>query len=143
VWRPATRVLAWPQPEQPAPPLPRQGSAGDGDLTRARSQGGEFDGVRPWQRGDTMRQVVWKKVAHAGELVSRETVGTGRRELRLDWAETGVSGTEPRLARLAAWVVAADRDGVPFALQLPGVELPVGAGEAQRRAALDRLAEWG
>ena len=142
VWRPAVHVLAWPQPEQPAPPLPQQGAAGDGELTRARSAGGEFDGVRPWQRGDTMRQVVWKKVAHAGELVSRETAGTGRRELRLDWAETGVSGIEPRLSRLAAWVLAADRQGVPFALQLPGLELPVATGEAQRRAALDRLAEW-
>ncbi len=142
VWRPAARLLAWPQPEQPAAPLPARGAAATGELPRPRTQGSEFDGVRPWQRGDTMRQVVWKKVARAGELVSRETVGTGRRELQLDWSEAGTAGVEPRLQRLAAWVLAADREGVSYGLRLPGAELPPGSGESHRRAALDLLAQW-
>jgi hypothetical protein len=89
-----------------------------------------------------MRQVVWKKVAHAGELVSRETVGAGRRELQLDWSDAGIAGTEPRLQRLAAWVLAAERDGLTYALRLPGADLPSGSGESHGRAALDLLALW-
>jgi uncharacterized protein (DUF58 family) len=142
VWRPAARVLAWPRPETPAPPLPAAAAAGGEELAQRRAEGGEFDGVRPWRRGDSMRQVVWKKVARSNELVSRETAGSGRRELWLDWHAAATSGIEPRLARLAAWVLAAHAEGLPFGLRLPGEDLPPALGEAQRRAALDRLALW-
>jgi len=142
VWRPAARVLAWPTPEQPAPPLPVQAAAHGEDRSTRRSLGSELDGVRPWRRGDTMRQVVWKKVAHSGEMVSRETAGTAARELWLRWADSHGGDTELRLSRLAAWVLAADREGVDYGLQLPGAELPLGQGDAQRRSALGALAEF-
>ncbi|MBL8342996.1 MAG: DUF58 domain-containing protein [Rubrivivax sp.] len=140
VWRPAARVLAWPRPEADAPALPTStGQPGD-EAGRPRHAGGEFDGVRPWQRGDTMRQVVWKKVARSNELVSRDTAGAGRGEVWLDWAATAMAGTEPRLSRLAAWVLAAERAQLPFGLRLPGREMAPAAGAAQRLAALDMLA---
>jgi uncharacterized protein (DUF58 family) len=142
VWRPAARVLAWPRPETPAPPLPAAAASGQGERPLPRSEGGEFDGVRPWRRGDTMRQVVWKKVARSNELVSRETTGTGRRELWLDWSEAAGGDAEARIARLAAWVLAAQRAGLPCGLRLPAQELPIGDGDAHRRAALEMLALW-
>lgn len=141
VWRPAGRVLAWPRPEPLAPPLPASTAMPGPETERKRAaDGGEFEGVRPWKRGDTMRQVVWKKVARSNELASRETAGSGRQEVWLDWSAAGVSGTEARLSRLAAWVLMADRTGVPYGLRLPGIELPPAAGAAQRVAALDALA---
>lgn len=144
VWRPAGRVLAWPRPESPPPPLPGAALAEGGQVARRLADGGEFDGVRPWRRGDTMRQVVWKKAARTQELVSRETAGSGRTELWLDWSGCGGSSEgEARLARLAAWVDAAERAALPYGLRLPGSELSPGGGAAHRRAALDRLATWG
>jgi uncharacterized protein (DUF58 family) len=89
-----------------------------------------------------MRQVVWKKVARSNELVSRETAGSARREVWLDWSSTAVNGTEPRLSRLAAWVLTADRSQLPFGLRLPGHELAPAAGAPHRLAALDALAQW-
>ena len=41
--------------------------------------------------------MVWKKVARANELVSRETAGSGRHEVWLDWTATAISGTEANL----------------------------------------------
>ncbi|MDO9092929.1 MAG: DUF58 domain-containing protein [Rubrivivax sp.] len=142
VWRPAGRALAWPQPEHPVPPLPHNASTAGDEHAMHRSTGSELDGVRPWRRGDTMRQVVWKKVARSGELVSRETAGTASRALWLDWSEAGVAGTEERLSRLAAWVLLADREGLDCGLRLPGRELPPQNGDAHRRAALDLLGQW-
>ncbi len=142
VWRPAARVLAWPQPESPPPPLPGLAGSGGEEHAARRGEGGELDGVRPWRRGDTMRQVVWKKVARSGELVSRETSQAMARELWLAWGDTQVAGTEARLSRLAAWVLAAEREGLASGLSLPGQDLPPGLGEAHRRAALDLLAAF-
>jgi uncharacterized protein (DUF58 family) len=141
VWRPAARALAWPAPETPPPPLPAShGSDGDERATH-RTEGSELDGVRPWRRGDTMRQVVWKKVARSGELVSRETTGSAQRMLWLAWDQTAAPGTEARLSRLAAWVLAAERAGMACGLQLPGQTLDPGLGDGHRRAALDMLAQ--
>jgi uncharacterized protein (DUF58 family) len=142
VWRPATHVLAWPRPEQPPPPLPAAAAAGSEERAVQRSAGSELDGVRPWRRGDSMRQVAWKKVARSGELVSRETTGSASRELWLDWADGHVADTEQRLSRLAAWVLLAEREGLDCGLRLPGQLLPPGQGDAHRRAALDLLALW-
>jgi uncharacterized protein (DUF58 family) len=146
LWRPASRVLAWPRPERPAPALPTQGSAPEGELASRRSGGSEMDGVRPWRRGDTMRQVVWKKVARSGELVSRETAGSASRELWLDWSDpataAATAGIEARLSRLTAWVLAAEREGLVWGLRLPGRELAPAQGETHRRAALEALALW-
>jgi uncharacterized protein (DUF58 family) len=88
-----------------------------------------------------MRQVVWKKVARSGEMVSRETAGTATRELWLDWQDTHGLDTEKRYARLAAWVMRADRDGLDCGLRLPQHSVPLGQGDAHRRAALDALAK--
>jgi uncharacterized protein (DUF58 family) len=141
VWRPAGRVLAWPRPETPPPPLPAGDSTQGDERAARRGAGSELDGVRPWRRGDTMRLVVWKKVARSGELVSRETAGTASRELWLHWADASGSDKEQRLARIAAWVLLAEREGIAYGLDLPGAELPPGQGELQRRAALDLLAQ--
>jgi uncharacterized protein (DUF58 family) len=143
VWRPASRVLAWPRPEFPVPPLPAAQPVPGEQAAVQRAAGSELEGVRPWRRGDTLRQVVWKKVARSGELVSRETASAGSRELWLDWAATPTGGAEPRLSRLAAWVDAAERAGIVWGLRLPGDELPTGQGDMHRRAALERLATWG
>lgn len=142
VWRPAARVLAWPRPEAPTPPLPMATAQPGETVAPATDQAGEeFDGVRHYRRGDSLRRIVWKKVAQTGELVSRDARAEGRRELWLDWADTG-GDAERRLARLAAWVLACERAGRPWGLRLPGHELAPGSGDTQRRAALDLLAGW-
>jgi uncharacterized protein (DUF58 family) len=145
IWRPAGKLLAYPRPEQPAAPLPpSQHAPGDAAHTR-QGQGSELDGVRAWRRGDSLRQVVWKKVARSGQLVSRETTTDSSRELWLDWqASSGAAATdtESRLSRLAAWVLAADKQGLVYGLRLPGQQLPPAHGDVQLRATLHMLALW-
>jgi uncharacterized protein (DUF58 family) len=142
ILRPAAAVLIYPQPEHPPAPLP-PARAVPGMARGARAaDGGEFDGVRSYRRGDTMRRLVWKKAAKTGELVSRDTSESTSRELWLDFESAGVHNVEARLSRLAAWTLAAAHAGITFGLRIPGVELPPGQGDAQRRAALEALALW-
>lgn len=140
VWRPQAEVLVYPRPEQPAQPLPALQSAPGGARARRLGGGGEFEGVRAYRRGDPLRQVVWKKVARTGELVTRDTSASAAQALVLDYAAAGALDSEARLSRLAAWVLAAERSGLGFGLRLPGQELPQASGEGQRRAALEALA---
>jgi len=145
LWRPQAQVLVYPRPEPGAPALPpgqpRDGSAGAAS-TRAE---GEFDGVRAYRQGDTLRQIVWKKAAKAwaagsGELVSRDGQQAQRHELWLDGAATGMHDIEARIARLAAWVLQADRLGLDYGLRLPGLHIAQGSGAGQRHRCLEALA---
>lgn len=142
VWRPAAEALVYPAPEPGAPALPAGQPSGRGELRARAGAGGEFEGVRAWRRGDALRQVVWKKVARTGELVSRDTGASASQALVLDYAATGTADAEARLSRLAAWVLAAERQGLAYGLALPGLQLAEAAGEAHQRAALQALALW-
>ncbi len=143
IWRPAGQQWVYPRPESPTPPWPTTSAAHGADKASPRvGAGSEFEGVRPYRRGDTLRQVIWKKAARTGELVSRETAGTVQRELWLQWSQAQLGDPEARLSRLAAWVVAADVAGHSYGLSLPGTELPPALGAAQRAAALQALARW-
>jgi uncharacterized protein (DUF58 family) len=143
IWRPAGRQWVYPRPESPVPPWSHaEASQGDDRPAVRTGSGTEFEGVRTYRRGDTLRQVVWKKAARTGEMISRETAGAVQREMWLQWSQVQGLDTEARLSRLAAWVVAADAAGHAWALRLPGTELAPDNGAAHRHAALQALARW-
>ncbi len=143
IWRPAGRQWIYPRPENPVPPWPQaEASLGEDRSAARRGAGAEFDGVRAYRRGDTLRQVVWKKAARTGELISRETAGAVQRDLWLQWSQCQGLDTEARLSRLAAWLVAADAAGHHWGLSVPGTELPPDNGTTHRHAALQALAAW-
>ena len=145
VWRVASQLLVYPAPEALPPPLPPGEPRAGGASSARRQATGEFDGVRAYQRGDPMKLVVWKKWAKADELVSRDTQQAQRFELWLDLAHTGpfaggAATLEQRLSRLCAWVLQADRQGLPFGLRLGGLQMAPDTGEAHKRACLQALA---
>jgi uncharacterized protein (DUF58 family) len=141
IWRPAGHQWIYPRPESPTPPWPQvEASQGDDRPAARTGSGTEFEGVRAYRRGDTLRQVVWKKAARTGELISRETAGAVQRELVLQWQQAQGLDTEARLSRLAAWVVAADAAGHLWGLVLPNAELAPDNGTLHRHAALRALA---
>lgn len=151
VWRPAGQVLVYPEPEQPAPPLPA-GRAEAQAAGAARGGGGtELEGVRGYRRGDPLKLVVWKKAAQAqasgGDLVMRDTTVASSQQLWLDWQNAAGLPPEERLSRITAWVLAADHPspgapGIRYGMNLPGVHVPPDEGEQHRRACLQALALW-
>jgi len=145
VWRPAAQVLVYPAPELNPPTLPEGEPRSGGAAHAARAQNtGEFDGVRGYRRGDPLKLVVWKKAAKADEsgngLVVRDTQQAQRHELWLDFAQAGAGGTEQKLSRLCAWVLAADQLALDYGLKLPARQIKPASGEAHKRQCLEALA---
>ncbi len=144
LWRPAAEVWIYPQPEAGAPPLPMAGTAADGDAPAPglRLPGVDFEGVRPYRVGDSLRQVLWKKAAQtdSSALMVRDSAAAAGRKLWLDRRDTAAADTELALSRLAAWVLQADRLGLPYGLRLGAQSLDPDQGPAQRQAALQLLA---
>ena len=148
-WRPASRVWVYPRAEEAPPPFPAQADAGSGAAasTQRAASGTDFSGVRSYRRGDSLKQILWRKsalaLAEGLPLWVRETEAPLAQDLWLDWRDTSGRDAEPRLSRLTAWVLAAERLGRPYGLRLPGREIAPSLGGAHRQACLQALAEYG
>jgi len=132
--------IVYPAPEAPAPRLP-PGLEGSDFRRSARASDAELAGLRDYHPGDPLNRIAWKAVARGAGWYTKQFEGTGGSgTLEFDWSELSGLGTEARLARLAAWILAAERGARAFSLRLPGTELPAGSGAGHRRAALTALA---
>lgn len=139
---PDIRCLVYPAPAAKAPPLPWQS-----DLSRDNRCDGrgsdDFSGLRNHQTADPLRHVAWKAVARQehGPLLTKLFSGNSAQQLRIDWAATaGLGDTEQRLGILTRWLLAAEADGIPWALDLPGQRLATGQGSVHRDRGLTALA---
>jgi uncharacterized protein (DUF58 family) len=145
LWRPAAKILVYPQPESPAPPLP-PGEPRSGELALASKRAGnaDFDSVRDYRRGDPLKLVLWKKSAKADEqgdgLLVRQALQAPQDDLWLALAQTGVPDRELQLSRLCAWVLQADQLGLRYGLRLSAVQIAPSSGEAHKRQCLEALA---
>jgi len=133
--------IVYPAPEAPAPHLP-PGLQGSDFRRSARAADAELAGLRDYHPGDPLNRIAWKAVARGAGWYTKQFEGTGGSgTLEFHWAELPPGfGTEARLSRLAAWILAAEREARAFGLTLPGVDLPAGSGAGHRRAALCALA---
>jgi uncharacterized protein (DUF58 family) len=147
IWRPAAQLLVYPAPEAAPAPLPpvRRHSADHIGSSSARA-GEDFDGVRAYRHGDPLKQLVWKKAAQAlatgsHALVSRDRPQAQPGLLWLDQTATGLADAEAAICRLTAWVLAADRQGLRWGLELAGgMRLAPDSGAAHRQRCLEALA---
>lgn len=145
LWRPAAKVLVYPQPERHPPPLPAASPQTGASAMAREAHSGEWDGVRAYRRGDPLKAVVWKRAAQAmardsADLVSRSQAAHSPQELWLDWQATGTADTELRASRLTAWVLQAEALGLDYGLRLPQATVPAGQGQAHRQQCLEALA---
>ena len=133
--------VVYPAPELDPPPLP-PGSVGHETNAAARGDDADLAGLRAYQNGDPMQRIAWKAVARGAGWHTKQFEGAGGGgAVELAWrALPRGLDAEARLARLAAWVLAAERAARPFGLSLPGFALPTGQGRDHRRAALTALA---
>jgi uncharacterized protein (DUF58 family) len=135
-----THCVVYPRPAPaglPLPPLTRGEIDGSG-----LSQGSDdFAGLRQYHPGDSPRHVAWKAAARDQALLTKQFIGRASAEL---WLTLEVfardRSLEDRLSQLTRWVLDAHAAGVSYGLDLPGLKVASGVGEAHRDACLEALA---
>ncbi len=151
-WRPAAQAWVYPAPEVDAPPA----AAVEEGLPQGQGQPGLGDdpGLRPYRHGDSPRQILWKKSALAlaqpqpptgsggggAALLVRERLGSRASEQWLDLAATRGLPFEQRVSRLAAWVMRAEEEGLPYGLKLRDQAIAPDLGPDHFRVCMEALA---
>jgi uncharacterized protein (DUF58 family) len=126
--------------------LPAQAGAGTDEEdqgARSRGQGSDdFQGLRAYQAGDSKQRLHWKAYSRGHGLLVKDFAALAGRDICLDFSQLG-GDVETRLSMLCHWVLQLSAAEQPFAMRLPGLELPIATGAAQRDACLRALALFG
>ncbi len=135
-----TRCLVYPAPRGELP-LPYAGGNLAGHKQMPTTGTDDFVGLRAYSAGDPVRAIAWKTLAREQPLMVKRFQGATAERVWLSWAAVRtLPQTEMRLSQLAKWVLQARREGLAFGLDLPGVQIDYGQGEAHCQHCLRALA---
>ena len=106
-------------------------------------RGEEFQGLRPYRRGDDRHDIAWKASARIDGLLTRERPQQPKvEETWLDWDQVPGS-VEEKCGRLTERVLSLEFLKKPYGLKLPHQTLQVALGGAHRHACLSALSLMG
>ena len=132
----AQQVLVYPAPE----PWPRHGMALTDKPAALAQPDSDWQGLKQYQPGESLRQVAWKQLAQGRGMWSKQFAGaieTDSQWLRL---QAIPGGLEQQLARLCWQVLDASSRGERYGLQLGEQTLEPASGTAHRDRCLRAIA---
>ena len=103
----------------------------------------DFYNLREYQKGDSLKQLAWKKYAAGQGVFTKQFVDGSDEHVCLDWNLFTGFGIEDRLSMLCYLVGQYSLKNVKYALHLPNYQSPVGSGAGHRRLLLEKLALYG
>lgn len=117
-------------------------SQGDG-LKKTVSGQDDFDQLRSYQLGDSLKNVAWKQYARGQGLHVKEFHGYRSESEWLDWDQVHSSHVEDKLSLLCFWVLKFSEESRIYGLRLPGVHIEPGTGKHHEAQCLKALALYG
>lgn len=134
--------LAWPRPIESGQ-CPASG--GDDELgEHARLEGhDDFDGLRGYIAGDSLRAIHWKSLAREAGLATKIFTDPSEGRRWLEWDRLAGLDVEIRLSYLCWWALQLEKTNQPYGLRMPGAELAPAIGAEHRQQLLRHLALYG
>jgi len=137
-----SKVLVYPKPSAFPLPFPvSEGQQPSGQLHTGRSGRDDFEGIRSYQAGDTLRQIHWKAYAKGQGLFSKQySTDADSTEMWLDYGNAPGADVEERLSQLCRWIIDAENAGLRYGLLIPGRKIAPDSGMRHYAACLEALA---
>ncbi|UTW45605.1 DUF58 domain-containing protein [bacterium SCSIO 12696] len=131
--------LVYPQPVEGPEVMsaPAQGSSGQRQLTVGSD---DFAGFKAYQKGMPLQHLSWKHYARERGLLGKEYADAIDERLWLRWQDYPGVDSELRLSYLCDRLLDVARREAEYGLQLPGVEVLQGRGDAHSQEILRNLA---
>jgi uncharacterized protein (DUF58 family) len=133
------QVLVYPKPAIQHIAFPDAPLA-SGQQSHYKKGGDEFYGLQSYQAGDPIKHLHWKAYAKGLGLFSKQYGGESSAEIWLDYAVAPGQSVEERLSSICRWVVDAERAGLSYGFNIPGLRLEPAHGSAHYRQCLEALA---
>jgi len=107
-----------------------------------RKSGGidDFQGLKPYQPGDSLRLISWKAFSGGRGLFTKSFTGQSGAFVMPDWHALKETDTEQKISRLCGMILKAERLNLPYGLRLPDMTIEPDKGEAHKNRCLKALA---
>ncbi|NVJ68483.1 MAG: DUF58 domain-containing protein, partial [Gammaproteobacteria bacterium] len=133
------KILAFPKPISPPSPLSK-GTVGDEEGSQAVKGSEDYYGVKEYQAGDPLKQVMWKAYARErGILVKEFEDRVGEQQL-FSWQSVAHFEKELALSYLCYELVQAEKKGIEYGLELPNETFELSKGSKHLYGCLQALA---
>jgi uncharacterized protein (DUF58 family) len=115
----------------------------DGDGLHPVKGGDDFQGLKTYIPGDSLKRIAWKAYAREQGLHAKDFSQSLSQELWLDYDSLTQYQPEERLSILCFWVMHFYYENENYGLSLPSIEISPATGEHHRRSCLNALALFG
>lgn len=122
------------------------GTEGDGEKegdVKIPSGQDEFEYLKQYQVGDSLKNVAWKKYANSQKLLSKVFHGVSGDTYWLRWDGVPSADMEMKLSMLCYWVITYSQENRIFGLSLPSGDIPPAIGQDHEVNCLRALALYG
>jgi len=133
------QALVYPKPASLERPFPESEGV-QGEQGQGKKGGDDFWGIKPYQQGDSIRQIHWKSFAKGQGVFTKQYGGTAVADLWLDYESTPGHNLEERLSQLCRWIIDAEKAGLHYGLILPGNKIASDYGNRHYSECLEALA---
>jgi uncharacterized protein (DUF58 family) len=136
-----TPILVYPTPIDADLSLPLKNSnESNASIASLDSGTDDFAGFKPYQTGHSYRHINWKAFAAEKGLYTNEFSADQSATIWLDWAACANLSLESTISQLCFWVLAAEKNGLSYGLQLPTVNIEPSTGLNHQHSCLKALA---
>ncbi len=141
---PNNKTWVYPKPSNKAIPLPESQETSTSEHKGSKLGRGtdDFHGMRPYQTGDSYKNIAWKSYAKGQALQSKEFVSEITSDLWLDQNHLQFIAIEDKLSQLCQWILDAHQQGLSYGLKLKTETINPGKGSAHRQLCLEALARY-
>lgn len=122
------------------------GDGGDGEKDGVRkipSGQDEFEHLKQYHVGDSLKNIAWKKYANSQTLLSKVFYGVAGDTYWLKWNGVPAADAEMKLSMLCYWVIKYSEQERVFGLSLPSGDIDPGVGIEHELSCLRALALHG
>ena len=104
--------------------------------------GEEFQGLKAYQYGDSLKHAQWQSLAKGHKLQIKNFHNYVSKDNWLDYKEFFSGDKESALSKICFWAIELDRQGAPFGLKLPNQKIEMNSGAQHLRIVLEALASF-
>lgn len=114
----------------------------DGNSSIKSSDGDDFEGLREYRKGESLKHISWKAFAQGKGKLSKIYSAQSQPSLWIDWSKITAKSIEEKISRLTSLIIKADNDLQKYGLITPFTKIEQNTGSSHKELCLSTLSTY-
>lgn len=135
-------TLVYPKPIAPVINVSSKSQEGDNRSSNATKGHEDFYGLKEYQAGDPLKQVMWKAYARERGLLTKEFEESVGQQTWFSWNSVKHLEKEMALSNLCYVLLEAEKNNIEYGLEMPSEKTSLSSGKKHLHSCLEMLARF-